>query len=109
MTDIFVGEYGKDLYIQTGLDMSSATGIEVHFSAPSGGTSFVNSASVSVLAANYTASGCGIFSADKTALYTINTGDIDIAGTWKVWLQVDFGSTKRLISSTFRFKAADPG
>jgi len=112
MTDIYVGEYGKSLYVETGYDLSSATKVEIHFSAPSGGTSFVNSASVSVLAANLTSSACGIFSANKTVEYILNQGDISgsaAAGTWKVWVEADFGSTVHLISSSFRFKAKLPG
>ena len=112
MTDIFVGEYGKTLYVETGYDLSSASKVQIHFSAPTGVGSFVNSASVSVLAANLTTSACGVFSADKTVEYIINTGDISgsaAAGTWKVWVEADFGATVHLISSSFRFIAKDPG
>lgn len=110
MTDIYVGEYGRTIYVETGYDLSSATGLEIHFSAPSGGTSFVNSASVSVLASNYTVSACGlIFSANKTIEYIVNSGDFDVAGNWKGWIEADFGATVHLISSSFKFKASDPG
>lgn len=109
MTDIFVGEYGKNIYLNTGHDLSSATGVEIHFSAPTGGTSFVNSASVSVLASNLTSSACGVFSANKTIQYILNSGDVDIKGIWKVWVQADFGSTVRLISTSFKFRADNPG
>ena len=111
MTDIFVGEKGKTLYVETGHDLSSATGVEIHFSAPAGGTSFVNSASVSVLAANVSGA-CGLFSANKTVEYIINSGDFSgsaAAGTWKVWVEADFGATVHLISSSFRFIAKLPG
>ena len=112
MTDIWVGEYGKTLYIGSDYDLSSATKVQIHFSAPTGVGSFVNSASVSVLAANYTSSACGVFSANKTVEYIVNQGDISgsaAAGTWKVWVEADFGSTVHLISSSFRFKAKYPG
>jgi len=112
MTDIFVGEYGKTIYVETGHDLSSATNVEIHFSAPAGATSFVNSVSVSVLASNLTSSACGVFSANKTVEYIVNQGDISgsaAAGTWKVWIEADFGSTVHLISSSFRFKAKYPG
>lgn len=112
MTDIFVGEYGKTLYIETGYDLTSASGVEIHFSAPSGGTSFVNSASVSVLAANLTTSACGTFSAGKTVEYVVNSGDFSgsaAAGTWKVWVEADFTGSVHLISSSFRFKVRAPG
>lgn len=111
MTDIYVGERGKTLYIETGYDLSSASGVEIHFSAPSGGTSFVNSASVSVLAANVSTP-CGVFSANKTVEYVVNSGDFSgsaAAGTWKVWVEADFGGSVHLISSSFRFKARMPG
>jgi len=109
MTAIFVGEYGKSLYVETGHNLSSATGVEIHFSAPTGGTSFVNSASVSVLAANITSSACGVFSAQKTVQYILNSGDINVSGIWKVWIQAQFGASVRLISTSFKFKAENPG
>ena len=111
MTDIFVGEYGKTIYVETGLDLSSATSVQIHFSAPTGVGSFVNSASVSVLAANVSGP-CGVFSADKTVEYIVNSGDFSgsaAAGIWKVWVEADFGSTVHLISTSFRFKASLPG
>ena len=110
MTDIYVGEKGKIIYTDTGFVLTSATGVQIHFSAPSGGTSFVNSASVSVLASNVTASACGlIFSASKTTKYIINSADFDVAGTWKGWIEADFGATVHLISTSFRFKVSNPG
>ena len=112
MTNIYVGEYGKTIYVETGLNLSSATSVAIHFSAPSGGTSFTNSASVSVLAANLTTSACGTFSALKTVEYIVNQGDISgsaAAGTWKVWVEAHFGASVHLISSSFRFKASLPG
>ena len=54
MADLFVGEFGKRLLIDLDYNVSSATGLEIHFS--SSANSFVNSASVSVLGANTTAS-----------------------------------------------------
>jgi hypothetical protein len=113
MTNIFVGEYGKVIYVDTQYNLSSATNLEIHFSAPPGGTSFLNSTSVSVLASNLTNSACGVvFSANKTAVYKVNQGDISgsaAAGNWKVWIEADFGATVHLISSSFRFKASQPG
>ena len=109
MTDIFIGEKGKTIYVETGFNLSSATKVEIHFSAPVGGTSFVNSASVSVLAANVTTSACGVFSANKTAEYVINSGDFDAAGIWKGWLRSEFDANTTLISSSFKFKVSAPG
>lgn len=110
MTTIYVGEKGRTLYIDTGLDLSSATGVEIHMSAPVSGTSFVNSASVSVLGANVTSSACGtVISANKGVEYILNSGDVDAPGTWKAWIEADFGATVHLISSSFKFKAKNPG
>jgi len=116
MADLWIGEYGKTLYVDTGFDHSSATNITIHFSAPSGGKHFLNSVSVSVLASNLTTSACGIFSAKKTLEYIINAGDFTgtasahaSEGTWKGWVVSDFGATKRLISSTFKFAVEAPG
>ena len=115
MADLFIGEYGKQLLIDTQFDLSSATSIEIRFSAPLGGIHFANSASVSVLAAN-TTTDCGIFSADNAVKYVINNGDFSAstsvnaaAGTWKGWLVCDFGASKRLISSSFKFEVVAPG
>ncbi len=110
MSQIFVGEYGKTLFVETGHNLSSATGLEIHVSGPSSASSFVNSASVSVLTSNVTSSACDqIFSANKTVRYILNAGDIVTAGTHKVWIQADFGALVRLISTSFKFLAKNPG
>jgi hypothetical protein len=115
MTDVFVGEKGKTVYVGTDFDISSATNIEIHFSAPAGGLSFVNSVSVSALGANFTTTACGVLSANKAAVYVLNSGDFsgsvsgDPSGTWKGWLVCDFGAATRLISSSFKFKVDNPG
>ena len=109
MTDIFVGEKGKTFFVQVGYDLSSASKVQIHFSGPSS-LGFVNSASVSVLASNLTTSACGVFSADKTIEYIINSGDFSAgAGTWKCWIEADFGAATHLISTSFRFKVSNPG
>ena len=115
MTDIFVGEKGKTIYVDTQFNLSSATKVEIYFSAPSGGLSFVNSASVSVLANNKTTSACGVFSADKAVEYIVNSGDFsgsvsgDPAGTWKGWIRAEFGANTTLISTSFKFVVSQPG
>jgi hypothetical protein len=116
MADLFIGEYGKTIYVETGFDLSSATNVTLRTSGPTGGIFFTNSASVSVLASNVTTSACGVFSANKTVEYVVNQGDFSAStssgaaeGTWKCWLEVDFGTTKRLISSSFKFEVVKPG
>ena len=47
MTDIHTTAKGVTIYVDTNYDISSATTLEIHFSAPSGGNSFVNSVSTS--------------------------------------------------------------
>lgn len=115
-TDLWVGEYGKLIYIETGLDLSSATKVTIRSSGPAGAIFWTNSASVSVLASNFTTSACGVLSADKTVSYQINAGDFSAstsaraaAGTWKLWLECDFGAAKRFVSSTFKFEVKAPG
>ena len=115
MADLWVGEYGKTLLIETGFDLSSATGIQIYFSAPSGGIHF-STASVSVLASNVTTSACGVFSANKTLEYIIKAGNFSAstsagaaAGIWKGYVRADFGGSKRLISTTFKFEVEMPG
>lgn len=112
MTDIYANSKGVTIYVDTGYDLSSATTLEIHFSAPSGGTSFVNSAtaSVSVLGANFTTSACGVFSALKAVKYVVNSGDFSGGvGTWKCWVQAEYGTLTRLVSSSFSFKVSNPG
>ena len=112
MSDIFTNTKGVTIYVGTNYNISSATTLEIHFSAPSGGNSFVNSAtaSVSVLGANYSTSACGVFSANKAIKYVVNSGDFSGgAGTWKCWVQAEFGAATRLVSSSFKFKVSNPG
>ena len=111
MTDLYVNTKGVTIYVATNYNISSATTLEIHFSAPNGGTSFVNSAtaSVSVLGANFTTD-CGIFSANKALKYVVNSGDFSGgAGTWKCWCQAEFGPATRLVSSAFKFVVSNPG
>lgn len=112
MSAIYTQSKGVVIYVATNYNISSATTLEIHFSAPTGGTSFVNSAtaSVSVLGSNFTTTACGIFSASKAIKYAVNSGDFSAgAGTWKCWVQAEFGTDTRLISTSFKFKVANPG
>ena len=110
MSDIISTSKGITIYVATGYNISSATALEIHFSAPAGGNAFVNSASVSVLGANFTTDSCGIFSVNKAVKYVTNSGDFSGgAGTWKAWVAAEFGSLTRLVSSSFKFKVSDPG
>ena len=108
-TDIYVGEFGKRLLINLDYNVSSATTLEIHFSSSAG--TLVNSASVSVLGANTTATACGlIFSVNKAVEYILNSGDFSAApGKYKVWIEAQFSTTSRLISSTFEFVVTTPG
>lgn len=112
MSTIWETSKGITLYVDTGFNLSSATNVEIHFSAP--GISTVNSASVSVLAANVTTSACGVFSANKAVEYITNSGDFSFSAdrqsvTCKGWIVADFDANTRLISSTFKFKVCKPG
>ena len=112
MTDIHTTAKGVTLYIDTNYDISSATTLELHFSAPSGGNSFVNSVSTSALGANFTTSWGAIFSADVTLKYVVNSGDFSMSGeggVWKGWVQAEFGSGTRLVSNSFKFRVDKPG
>jgi hypothetical protein len=112
MTDIHTTAKGVTIYVDTNYDISSATTLEIHFSAPSGGNSFVNSVSTSALGANFTTSYGAVFSADNTLVYKVNSGDFSMSGeggTWKCWVQAEFGSEARLVSNSFRFRVDKPG
>lgn len=108
MTDIFTKTKGVTLYVDVDYNISSATTLEVHVSGP---VSWVNSAtaSVSVLGSNFTTSACGVFSANRAVKYVVNSGDFSIEGTYKLWIQAEFGTSTRLVSSAFSFKVDAPG
>lgn len=106
-TDLYVGEFGKQLYIDAQYNLSSATVVMLMMSASAG----TFSATCSVLAANYTASACGtVFSANKAVEYTVASGDFSAqADTYKAWIEATFGTSAKLISSTFTFTVSQPG
>ena len=110
MTALYTTSKGITIYVDTGYNLSSATNVEIHFSAPSGGNSFVNSASTSVLGSNFTTSACGVFSAGKAVKWVTNSGDFSGgAGTWRCWITAEFGAATRLVSSSFKFRVSNPG
>lgn len=108
MTDIYLGEYGRFLYAKTGADLSSADNITIRGSTS--GASFANSASVSVLPTNFTASAGGtVFSAGKSVRYKINAGDFSKAGLWRVHLEVDLDVNTRIMSVYQELYVSEPG
>lgn len=106
-TDLYVGEFGKTVYVDCQYDLSSATLVLILMSASAG----TFSATCSVLGANYTASACGtVFSADKAVEYVVASGDFSgQADTYTAWIEATFGTTAKLISSTFTFTVSNPG
>ena len=112
MSTFWEGSKGVTIYVDTGFNLSSATGLEIVFSGPSG--TVRNSASVSILAANVTVSGCGVFSANNAVEYITNSGDFSMSadrqtGIFKGYIAAQFGGSTTLISSTFKFKVCKPG
>lgn len=106
MTDLYIGEFGKQLYVDCQYDLSSATNVMLVMSASAG----TFSATCSVIAANYTTSAGVIFSASKAVEYTFASGDFSgQADTYKAWVRATFGTSAKLISSTFDFKVSNPG
>ena len=106
MTDIYVNEYGKSLFVDLGYNIASATSARVKFSSSAG----TFSASVSILGANYTASACNtVYYANKAIEYVFTSGDFSgQVDTYDAWVEVTFAAS-RLVSSTFKFTVSNPG
>ena len=106
-TDIFLGEYGRSVYVNLDYDISSATVRLIKFSASAG----TFSASVSILGANYTTSAGDVFSANKAIVWEIASGDFSATGAddYVGWVDLTFGTNARLISSNFSFTVSNPG
>lgn len=107
MTDLYLNEYGKNLYLDVDYAISSATAINVKFSCSAGSVTIAGSA----LGANYTSSACGtVFSAGRAIVLTFASGDFSATGadTYVGWAEVTFSGSK-LVSSTFAFTVSNPG
>ena len=106
MTDIYLGEYGRVIYINTDYDCSSAQSVFVKFSASAG----TYSATCSVLASNVTSSAGEVYSANKAVEWVIANDAFSATGAdnFVAWVEATFPSSK-LISSTFKFKVSNPG
>lgn len=108
MTDIYLGEYGKRVLIDLQYNVSSASNIRILFSSSAG----TYSATCSILGANTTVSACdSVFSANKAVEWVIDSSAFSATGAenYVAWVQATFGSTAKLISSTFTFEVTNPG
>ena len=107
MTDIYVGEFGKQIIIGADYNLSSTTLVLLKASSSAG----TFSATCSVLGANTTVSAEGVvYSANRGVEYTLASGDFSgQADTYKAWIEATFGTSAKLISSTFRFTVSEPG
>lgn len=99
---LVVGEYGKTLAIDAGIDLTGQTGMQLTFTRPDGSVNIVSSG-LAVGVADLVIDGV-TYPANKHITYHIVAGDFPIKGIYKRQLQVDFGVSKRLFSITESFE-----
>lgn len=109
--DIFIGEYGRHIYLRSNIDLSAALSVALVFTDPSSSATFerFDIDGVSVLAADLTVSAFGVLSAGRTVEYPISADEISTSGDWSVYLRATLSAGERRISQPFRFTAANPG
>ncbi len=81
---MIIGEYGKQIVLGTGFDMSANTGLALVFTAPDGTTFTRNNPAVAIVNAPYAQPAPFNFLANQYLTYTTANGDITQAGAWQV-------------------------
>ena len=89
--DIFVDNYGMDLVMGVGFDMSSNTSLTFRFLKPDLTTVVEKTGILGTIEVTTTE---GVFAANTWASYTFVDGDLDQIGTWTVELVYEAASTK---------------
>ena len=77
-------ESGKNLNVNAGFDMSSATELTLTFTKPDGTTASKTTADGVVLGAGETDPDLGVLTANEYVTYPVEAGFLDQAGTWSV-------------------------
>lgn len=78
MSDVFVGDVGTEILLDTGVDISAATVAKIKVKKPTGA------------ALDWTAT----ISGTRSVRYVIQTGDLDVAGRWKLQAYVEMPGWK---------------
>jgi len=100
---MFKNEFGKIIYVNVGIDLSTATAYSIKLTKPDGTEVTLTQADGVDLATADGATPCGdILLANQYIFYTTITGDIDQTGTWKVRSIIDIDS-KHLIGALDSF------
>jgi hypothetical protein len=87
------GEYGINIYVNVGEDVSGATDYGIEFVSPSGVvTTKMSVDGVSIGDSPITADCSQIYAADEYLVYTTIQGDITEAGNWLVRSIIDINS-----------------
>lgn len=97
-------EFGVDIVIGTGFDMSANSGLTIKFVKPDCVTVLSVPAALGI---TQIVSPIGTFAANTWASYTFMSGDLDQSGTWKAELQFDDPSPRRLFSNIVEFEVVD--
>ncbi len=108
-----VGDSGKPIYLNAGIDMSAHTGIEVVFTDPNGVSTTKTSANGVALGAVDVIDDDGtVFKANEYAQYQLETGFIDQEGSWQAYLvfkNTTASPAKVFHSETHYFHVEMPG
>jgi hypothetical protein len=97
-----VSEYGLPILLNTGIDLTAYTSLQIDFTRSDQTTFSVNDPDVSVGVADLETA-IGTFLANEYVSYTFVAGDLTVAGTWHVQLiYIDAG--RRLLSPVVTFR-----
>lgn len=80
---IKVGEIGKKLYVGAQFDLSGNTSLEYEVTNPSGATKTLMGVTAPAVDSPNIPD-VGVFPANTYGDYTVQDGDFDVAGTWKI-------------------------
>ncbi len=99
---ININEYGVEFAFSTGYDMSAYSTLSLDFTKPDETHLIVTNPSVTVGVGNLVTTE-GTFLANKYVLYTFQSGDLNVAGTWCAKLTYTDASPKRLVADVTHF------
>jgi len=104
-----VGEYGVIYRLDTGYDMSAFTALTLTFTKPDDTVMVRTNPAVALGMVNFADPVLGEFLAFQYVTYTFAVGEVDVGGTWEVYLTYDAGPGLRLFSTpTSKFEVNNP-
>lgn len=87
-------EYGKTIYVNVGMDISTASETEILFTKPDGTTLSKLIADGVDIGIVPVSADCSVFAANEYIKYVTVDGDIDQSGSWNVRAIITIGSQK---------------